>query len=152
LKQDKSNFLSSAQRDSSITSLSASPASALSNELSPPAIRRRALQSSAKTQKRSPTQSCKRRTHCSGFSSSLQFLFEAVQFTARFFQFISLPDEQSHQARQAEPRKIENLAHRWIESRARKNDRLGMLRPPPPDRPIHQRRIQKCKHAEECTD
>src|SRR5579871_290308 len=106
-------------------------------------------QLSVKTQKRLPSQSNTRQRRCPDFSSCLQFLLERSQFFPRCFEFVTLPDEQCHQTHQTYPREIKYLPHRRIERSTGKDNRLRMLRTPPPDRTIDEWHIEKRKHSKE---
>src|SRR6266478_1728794 len=89
---------------------------------------------------------------CRDSSRRLRFARQNLRLCSHRFQFIALPDQQNHQGRQAQPRQIENLAHLRVQSAAGEHHRLRMLRPPPPDRPINQRNVQKNEYAVKRTD
>src|SRR5262249_62185545 len=105
-----------------------------------------------KKEKISPIQSYTPQKHYLDSSIGLQLLLKGTQFFPRCFECISLANQQSHQTRQAQPRKVKHFAHRWIKPGARENNGLRMLRPPPPDRTVDQRHIEKGENAEKSAD
>src|SRR6266478_9750988 len=89
------------------------------------------------------------RTHSVDSSYGLRLLLDRLHFAPKGLQTISLTNEKNHQDGLAKEPEPEDHSHRRLQpgAFAAENHRLRMLRPPPANRPVDQRHIEKSKDS-----